>query len=213
MGAWGRGIRSAGAAALALLPGLVLPAAAQDTALPGPGAAPVYGPLATGTVDLQPSPVLTIDQDRLFSASRYGQRVQRDIEAASRLLAAENREIEARLAAEELDLTNRRPTMPAAEFRPLADAFDARVVEIRREQDDKLRALNARPEQERLAFFQAALPVLGDLVRESGAVAILDTRAVFLAADRIDITDTAIARLNATLGDGPVAAPISGTQP
>ncbi len=40
------------------------------------------------------------------------------------------------------------------------------------------------------------MPVLSDLVRERGAVVVLDRRDVFLSADAIDITDEAIARLN-----------------
>ena len=152
-----------------------------------------------------PSPVLTLDQDRLFLGSAYGLKVAREIEEASRGLATENREIEARLTAEEQDLTNRRPTLPAAEFRALADDFDKRVVKIRKEQDQKLADLTARRDLERQLFYKAAAPLLGDLVREAGAVAILDSRAVFLSADRIDVTDEAIARVNALLAANPAA--------
>ena len=152
-----------------------------------------------------PSPVLTLDQDRLFLGSAYGLKVAREIEEASRVLATENREIEARLTAEEQDLTNRRPTLPAAEFRALADDFDKRVVKIRKEQDQKLADLTARRDLERQLFYKAAAPLLGDLVREAGAVAILDSRAVFLSADRIDVTDEAIARIDQLLGAGPLA--------
>ena len=162
----------------------------------------------TDSQPLQSSQVLTLDQERLFLGSAYGARVMREIEAASKALAAQNREIEAQLAAEEKDLTSRRPALAAAEFRPLADAFDAKVVEIRRVQDEKLAKLNGRRDLERQAFYQAAAPVLGDLVREAGAVVILDARAVFLSADRIDITDEAIVRVDQLLGEGP-AAPVA----
>ena len=157
---------------------------------------------ATPTV--QPSPVLTLDQDRLFQASAYGQRVAHDIDAAAAALTMENREIEAQLATEEKDLTTRRAAMTAAEFRPLADAFDAKVVAIRAAQEEKLVALNGRRDLERQAFYRAAAPVLGDLVRDAGAVAILDARAVFLSADRIDVTDEAIALVDRLLGAGPL---------
>ena len=157
---------------------------------------------ATPTV--QPSPVLTLDQDRLFQASAYGQRVAHDIDAAAAALTMENREIEAQLATEEKDLTTRRAAMTAAEFRPLADAFDAKVVAIRAAQEEKLVALNGLRDLERQAFYRAAAPVLGDLVRDAGAVAILDARAVFLSADRIDVTDEAIALVDRLLGAGPL---------
>lgn len=177
----------------------------------GPGlaqtepAAPATPAAPGATPAVQSSQVLTLDQERLFLGSAYGARVMREIEVASKALAAENREIEARLEAEEKDLTTRRTILAATEFRPLADAFDARVVGIRRVQDEKLATLNGRRDLERQVFYQAALPVLGDLVREAGAVAILDARAVFLSADRIDITDEAIVRIDQLLGAGPIA--------
>ena len=179
-------------------------------ALLGPVCQPVLAQTAPASpVPAQQSPttsqVLTLDQERLFLGSAYGARVMREIEEASKALATENREMEAELAAEEKDLTTRRATLPAPEFRPLADAFDAKVVEIRRVQDEKLAKLNGRRDLERQAFYLAAAPVLGDLVREAGAVVILDARAVFLSADRIDITDEAIARVDQLLGQGPIA--------
>lgn len=205
MGGAGRPWRKALAVlAAALLAPLPVPAAAQT---------------APAAPSVQPSPVLTLDQDRLFQASAYGQRVAREIDAAATALTAENREIEAQLATEEKDLTTRRAAMTAAEFRPLADAFDAKVVAIRGAQEGKLVALNGRRDLERQAFYQAAAPVLGDLVRDAGAVAILDARAVFLSADRIDVTDEAIVRVDRLLGAGPLPTaepappPLTGPAP
>ncbi len=150
-----------------------------------------------------PSPILTIDQDRVYAASAYGQRVARDIEARAAQLAAENRRIEAELTAEELALTEARPSLPAEEFRARADAFDARVVAIRAEQDAKARQLSALREAARDVFWRDSLPALGQLLGERGAVAILDRRAVFLAANAIDITDEVVARIDAVIGEGP----------
>lgn len=150
-------------------------------------------------LDLSVSPILVIDQERLFSDSRLGERISSEIEAATETLAAENRRIEAELVAEELSLTERRGGLPPEEFRALADAFDAKVQRLRAEQDEKERALQARGEAERQAFLNSILPVLGAIARERGAVAILDRRAVFLSAERIDVTDEAISRLNAAI--------------
>jgi Skp family chaperone for outer membrane proteins len=159
------------------------------------------------------SPILTVDQDRLFTGSKFGQGALARIEAASRALAAENREIEARLTEEERVLTQRRPTLPLAEFRKLADDFDARVEEIRKTQDGKARGLGRMHDEEKQKFLTAAVPVLGELVRAMGAVAILDRSAIVLTFERIDITDEAIARLDETLGDGTGDAPEDGTSP
>ncbi len=112
--------------------------------------------------------------------------------------AAENREIEAELLAEERELTERRPELPPDDFRALADAFDRKVQLLREQQDEKERELTQFREAERQRFFQEVAPVLSEIVRERRALVILDRRDVFLSADSIDITDEAIRRLDAT---------------
>lgn len=181
MGALRRGIR-----VLALVAGSVGPAAwAQQSP---------EGPVQT--------PILTVDQDRLFEGTLWGRRVADRVAAASSALAAENRRIEADLTAEERALTDARATLPAEEFRKLADAFDARVTEFRRTQDGKARAIARMRDAERQAFFKAALPVMAEVLRGHGAIAVLDNRAIFLAADAIDATDEMIARIDAEIGAG-----------
>ncbi len=148
------------------------------------------------------SPILTLDEERVFSGSAFGRRVQAEIAAAEAALAAENRRLEEELAAEERALTDRRAALEPAAFRALADAFDARVQEVRRMQEAKARDIARRRDAERQRFIEAAGPVLGEIARDAGAVAILSDQAIVLAFDRIDITDAAIARLDATLGTG-----------
>jgi Skp family chaperone for outer membrane proteins len=148
------------------------------------------------------SPILTVDQERAFAGSAWGKRAAAEIEAASAALAAENRRIEAELTAEERALTAERATAEPAAFRAKADAFDAKVVAIRAEQDAKERDLNRLRDAERQAFFAAALPVLGQVMRDRGAVAILDSRAIFVAANAIDVTDMVIGALDGAIGAG-----------
>ncbi|MBS9716175.1 OmpH family outer membrane protein [Pseudohalocynthiibacter aestuariivivens] len=148
------------------------------------------------------SALLTIDAERLYLESRYGGRVQSEFERDGAELAAENQTIDRDLTAEEKDLTERRATMPADEFRLLADEFDVKVQGIRRAQDDKLRSLTRRRDEERQTFYSTVIPVLAQITSEKGAVAILDRRAVFLAAESIDITNDAIERVDAEIGDG-----------
>ena len=87
------------------------------------------------------SPILTIDSDHLYSESAFGQRVLREIEAQTTALAEENRTLEAQLETEERALTAQRDAMAAAEFRALADAFDARVRGIRTDREASGRAI------------------------------------------------------------------------
>lgn len=160
------------------------------------------GPVNAQQLGLPDSAILTISSDRLYAESDYGRRVAEEFETESGKLAAENRRIEQELTEEEQELTDRRPGMEAAAFRELANAFDEKVKQIRRAQDAKARALVQKNEGEQVRFIQAARPILAELMREAGAGVILERSSVFLSANAIDVTEVAIARMNATVGDG-----------
>lgn len=155
--------------------------------------------LTTGTPK---SPILTIESDRLFSQSAYGQRVLSDLEQQGAAIAAENRQIEADLTAEELELTERRSQLTGAAFRTLATEFDEKVQRLRREQDTKARALGRQEDGARVVFLNAIQPILEQIMRESGAAVILDRRNVFIRVDVIDVTSLAIERIDNEIGDG-----------
>jgi Skp family chaperone for outer membrane proteins len=148
-----------------------------------------------------PAQVLLIDQDRLFSGSVFGQAVGGVIDRVGRDLSAQNREIEDVLTQEEQRLTELRSSLSIEDFRLRAAEFDARVVEIRSEQDAKNRALGAYAEAARQRFLEIMGPILIDLVQRSGAEVLMDRRAVIFARDDIDITDEAIAAIDAALAD------------
>ena len=148
------------------------------------------------------SPVLTIDTDRLFRESQFGQRILSELGEQTEALAAENRRIEAELKDEERRLTEKRPQMDVATFREEADAFDARVQRIRQEQDAKEVALQRRLSEGQDAFLSTATPILGSLMLERGAVVILDRRTVFLGVGVVDVTDAAITAIDAEIGPG-----------
>ena len=136
--------------------------------------------------------------------SAFGRAVLARETATASALATENADIEAKLVAQELDLTERRATLSAEEFTALAEAFDAEVVRIRAEQDAKLLDLTRGRESDRQEFFRVAVPVLGDLLAERKAVALIDKSALILALSAIDVTDAAIAKVDAALGpEGP----------
>ncbi len=161
-----------------------------------------WEPVAAQQLGVPQSSVVTLSSERLFAESAFGQRVLREIEAEGVLLGEENERIVAELSREEKVLTEQRATMTAEEFRPLADAFDEKVQSHREGQRAKLDVLARRSEEARQMFLELARPVLIDLLRESGASIIIERSSVFLSSDRTDITDAAIARINAAIGDG-----------
>lgn len=165
-------------------------------------AAALFFGYSASAQDMVKSPILTVEADRLFNESLYGQRLADKVEAEGLELSSQNRQIEAELTAEEKRLTERRSKLPPAEFRALADAFDEKVQRIREEQDAKGRAFAGRTDEVRRVFLAAAQPVLGELMREAGAAVLVERRSVFLSADAIDITDEAITQIDQLLGNG-----------
>lgn len=151
---------------------------------------------------LPQSQVLTVDSDVMFSQSQFGVRVAQELAADESILLAENRRIQAELTAEEKALTEKRGEMEADAFRAVAEAFDARVVQIRKEQDQKAANLERRRQREQDAFIRVASPILTTLMRDAGARVILEQRDVLLRDPAVDVTSFAIERINQTLGDG-----------
>lgn len=160
---------------------------------------------------VQKTAIVTLDQDQLYLGTQYGRALQAKFETESAALLAENRKIDAALEAEERDLTTKRATMTAQNFRPLAEAFDNKANELRKAQDVKSSELAKSRDADRQAFFQAVAPILGDYMVERGAVAILDKSAIVVSLGAIDITKEVIARIDARLGDG--SKPAAPTPP
>jgi Skp family chaperone for outer membrane proteins len=169
------------------------PGAAQEAVAQNAQAAPLAPPMTA---------ILTLDDERLFSGSAFGKAVIARQDAESRALIDENRKIEAALEAEEKDLTSRRAAMPREEFAPLSEAFNEKVEGIRKAQDAKTRELQRRFDSDRQRFLEVARPILAEVMAARGAVAIIDSRAVFVGFGNIDITDAAIAQLDAAMKEG-----------
>ncbi|SFA79376.1 periplasmic chaperone for outer membrane proteins Skp [Poseidonocella pacifica] len=165
----------------------------------------VAGVLLCGAVLAQEAPpqtpILTIETERFYTESLFGQRVAREIEEDSAALTIENREIEADLMEEEKRLTEERDRLDRESFQKLAEEFDTRVQAIRQRQDTRARELARRQEEAEREFLNAARPILGELMQTRGAEIIVERRSVFISAGSIDITDAAIERINEAIGD------------
>lgn len=147
-------------------------------------------------------PVATINQDRLFSGSLYGKNFNEKFQNDTNKLAEENRRIEKELADEEADLTQKRKELSNIEFRALAAIFNEKVEIIRRDQSQKLNALNASRIQAQRTFFIQAQPIIVNLMQERGIQFILNDQAIFMSVASGDITSAAIERIDQVLGDG-----------
>jgi len=162
-------------------------------------ALPALAQLSLGEPVATAGPILTLEKNRLYADSRFGRQTQAEIDADVKTLAAENRNLEAALEAEETALAERRSSLPAAEFQALAQAFDAKVREIRQARDAKVRDLSMRQDQAQRTFLDKVGPVLDQIRNEMGAELIIDRASVIWSSPSIDITDLAIRRIDETL--------------
>ena len=160
-----------------------------------------------GAAQETPAPLLTLDQDRFFLESEFGKAAVERERVATAALEQENKRIEAELVTEEQALTDLRKTLSATDFKARADAFDQKVERIRAEQDAKSGQLTSARDKDRQEFLKAAVPVLGELLGKKKATAILDKNLVIVSLSAIDVTDEAIALVNAALTKAAPAAP------
>lgn len=202
---------------------MALPAAGQEATapdIPAPEIPPIATPpvLPNSTIPgpgevAESAPILTLDQEVLYLSSAWGLRAQARLEAKGEEVAAENDRLTQLLSSEEARLTEQRSTLPAAEFRDLAESFDIRATRIRRERAQAVQDLNAWAEADRAAFFRAALPVMGQVMQDRGAVAVLDRRTIFVSLDAIDVTAQLVAALDDRIGDGEGVVPLPEPPP
>ncbi len=146
------------------------------------------------------SDVLVINPDRLFAETQLGETMNEELQAKRDALIAHNRKLEAELEAEEKALSELRAETSPEEFRDLADAFDAKVRNIRQDSDRRARDLDRIRSQAPVTFMRLVEPVLVDIMRDADAAVIMDSRSVLLRAEVVDITDVAVSRIDEEIG-------------
>ena len=174
-----------------------------------PWPVPFWGvlPAQAQDVGVVQSQVLVLDPERLFETTQLGRSLAAGLQAEREALIARNRAWEAELEAEEHALTAQRATTSPEEFRDLADAFDAKVQEIRRDSERRVRDLERNRERAPVDFMRQVEPVLVEIMREAGASVVMDQRSVLLRNGLVDITAVAAARIDARFPAAPPVAP------
>jgi Skp family chaperone for outer membrane proteins len=186
-------------------------------------AAFVAAPPLAAQAPPNPAPFLYINQEQILTGSKTGQALLAEEERQRDALRAEARALDAAFEEEEQRLTEQRADLDPAEFRRLSDAFDARVVQARRDQDERSAALAQEFDQRRRAFYARVAPILVSLMDRYRAKAILDENSVLLADQSLNITAAVIAEIDAQAareeaepapagqGSEPAAPPAEGT--
>lgn len=170
----------------------------------------VAAPFAGGAQRAQ-VPYAVLDEDRFLRESQLGRQLLAGIRAAEERLEEENTRISEQLAEEERALTEARAELSPEVFRARADAFDARVEQIRAERRRRSDELARFSEAEAQRFFEAAFPILVELMNDEGIIAILKPEAVIIALEFVDITGRAISRLDSVIAEPSDIPPPSDT--
>lgn len=148
-------------------------------------------------------PFLFISQERLLTDSAAGQAILGEEDRQRDALRNEARSLDRSFENEERRLTEQRPTLTPEEFRRLSDEFDARVVQARRDQDNRANALAQEFDQRRRQFYAQVAPILVSVMDRYGAKAIFDETSVLLADQSLNITQAVIAEIDARVTEMP----------
>lgn len=153
------------------------------------------------------TPVLVVDLERALRDSAAASSL-RAMEVAERRTLREKLDgMKTALEDEEAKMVVLRDTLPKEEFDVLVKDFDQRVRTARRVAQQDAAALQARFATAQASLEQAARPLIEALMREHGAVLVIDRRTALAVAPDFDATDALIARLNAAQPAAEALAP------
>ena len=111
--------------------------------------------------------VLVIDVNKLVGLSNIGRTVQVQYEQAKFALDSEFEDLKTELIAEELRLSEIRPTTNVAEFRQLARDFDQRTTEVRESYVERKNNIENVLNVNRRKIFDASVPYLKQILNQT----------------------------------------------
>lgn len=148
-----------------------------------------------------PPAVLIVDREAVVERSAPAKALQEMERRIRERVQSELDRVKAELEAEEQRLTELKETLPDDEFDDRARAFDQRVREERRAAQERSAQALRFFKDARQALASAVPRVLESLRRETGAEAILNAEAVLSADPALDVTEQAVERYNAAMGE------------
>jgi Skp family chaperone for outer membrane proteins len=146
--------------------------------------------------------VIIIDKERVLSDTKYGKRLDAEMRQLEAAQIADNKRLLRELEQEEAYLTELRAKLSSDEFRLLAADFDTKVQRISDEQQTKNQKRIDQRRLDQLQLLAATGPVFEQLMLDTGANVILEQRFALIWNDAINMTEVAIQRIDAFLGDG-----------
>ena len=158
-------------------------------------------------------PILAFDRARIIAQSEMGVALEAEIEAERAALLAENDQIYADLEAEEQEISDQRKMMSEEAFRARAAEFDAKVTEVRAQQDEKAQAVQRLYDSALEEMETEMNTVLTRVARDLGAVVVFERQQVYLMSGSIDVTKVVIDRLDAIQAQRDAATAAESKEP
>lgn len=140
--------------------------------------------------------ILVLNQERLLVNSEAGKALLEQENAMKEAHTQEGLRLDAELENEERELTRKRDVLVSTEFEKLAIEFDAKVVAVRREHQEKSEALAVELDKLRQSFFGDVVPIVARIMKEKGASLVFEQRNVLFTGPDVDITQEVIDRLD-----------------
>ena len=163
-------------------------------------------PVAAQQQDADPAvTVLVVDMQRIKSDTAAGRdMLNKTVEIRKRIQDAIAARAES-LREEEQRLAEERDSLDPADFRERVRAFEQQVFANREFSERESRRLQLVLSRASALLTERATLVLAAIMREREAELLLDATQIVLSADRLDITNEAIRRLDAVMPEMPIA--------
>lgn len=152
--------------------------------------------------------IVVVDVQRLLQQSLANQSIQRQLGSQREILQREMAAQYEQQRQAEQELARLRPSLQPDEFDRKRIEFGNEVTATSRATQEKTRKLDAAFLQARTTMLETIRVVIGEIAAERGATLVISSEFVFYQANnRLDITDTALQRLNARLPEVKVNLP------
>ncbi len=152
--------------------------------------------------------MVVVDVQRLLQQSLANQSIQRQLASQREILQREMAAQYEQQRQAEQELARLRPSLQPDEFDRKRIEFGNEVTATSRVTQEKTRKLDAAFLQARTTMLETIRVVIGEIAAERGATLVISSEFVFYQAnDSLDITDTALQRLNTRLPEVKVNLP------
>ncbi len=152
---------------------------------------------AQSVPQIEPVSIAVIDFKRVLHQSKAAEAVRAQIDAQRKAYQQEFDDLERTMRQEEQKLQQQRAILAQDAFQARAKDFQDRVASAQRDVQVKRRALNAAFDQAMNEISKVLISIVADLAKEANVGAILDNNNIVLADKKLDISDIALARLDA----------------